>query len=179
MEAEKFNFLLRLIDRGDEAALVAIQQAYEKQIYWVAFSILHDWHYSRDIANEVMSTLFNKSRKFQNIQSPDACIYDLAKKASCDFYRKYVKKHKCEISIENVPPKDALQYLVHIDDYSNMDFMQLLSTLDDTEKEIVIKKISFNYTHTEIASDLKMPVGTIKSKYHDILVKLRKNLLKS
>lgn len=173
MEIESFNALLRQLDMGDESALLTIQREYGKQIKWVAYSIINDWHHSRDILNEVLSTLWNKSKKFQNIENPDGCIYELAKKASYSFYRKYLKKQKNEVRLDKILEKDEARYLVHIDDYSGISFIEMISGLNETDKEIIIKKIGFNFTHTEIAKDLKMPEGTVKWKYQKILKKLR------
>lgn len=176
MDAEKFDALLRAMDAGDESALKTIQQYYGRQIKWVAYSIINDWHYANDILNDVLTKLWNKSHKFRNIRSPDACIYDLAKKTSYDFYRKYLKKHKNEVRIDELSSGEAKTYLA-ADDSHFVDFLSMIAELDETEKEIVIKKIAFGYTHAMLAKELGMPEGTVKWKYRQILDKLKKNIL--
>lgn len=176
MEAERFNGLLRLIDMGDESALNAIHAEYGKRIKWVAYSILGDWHHAKDVLNAVMKTLWNKSHKFQNIQNPFACIYDLAKKASYTFYRDNLKKKQFEVALDVVPEEEAARFLVHTDDHSEFEFLSMIGCLNEIEREIIVKKIAFKFTHVEIAQDLNIPEGTIKWKYGEILDKLRKKI---
>lgn len=173
MDAETFNSLLRRLDIGDEEALVMIQKEFGRQIKGMAYSIVNDWQDSTAVLNDVMITLWNKSNKFQNIISPNACIYNLTKKASYTFYRKYIKKHKKQVCIDDIPNNAAL---IHNDNHSELNYIEMISCLDEIEKEIITMKILFKYTHAEIAHDLKLPESTVKWKYQNILKKLKNKM---
>lgn len=52
-------------------------------------------------------------------------------------------------------------------------FMDNLKTLSIDEKNIIVLKIYFEYTFEIISKELKMPIGTVKTKYYRALEKLK------
>lgn len=51
---------------------------------------------------------------------------------------------------------------------------ELLQVLDETERSLVLLHAVSGYTHAELAERLGMPLGTVLTKYHRGLKKLRK-----
>ncbi len=176
MDAEKFDQLLRMIDIGNETAFRELYDYYAKKIISVAYLILNDIHSANDALDNVMIIIWNKSRSFKNIESPNALIYRMSKNAAIDIYRRINKKKEREKSIESLLKESCLTDQHQINEINQVEFLSLISVLEDIEKEIIIKKIVFMDTHTEIAKDLGLPIGTVKWKYQNILQKIKKML---
>ena len=173
MEAKEFNSLLRLIDIGDEDSFEKIYNEYAKKIKSVAFSVLSDTHYAKDVLQNVMIRIWNKSKSFKNIKSPNAFIYTLAKNASIDLYRKVKKRRKRFLSLDKM--QEDMDYEIPFEtDFSNVEFLSMISYLDDVTQEILIRKLIFRDTHNEIAEDLNLPEGTVKWKYQCGLKEIEK-----
>ncbi len=169
MKANEFDLLLRRLDEGDESALVDIYNAYGKKIIGVAVSIVGDIQHAQAVLDDVLVLLWNKSKKFNNIVCPDALIYDLARKSACTYYRKYIKKSKRDVSLDDESIADSL---IQSYDEGNVDYMLLISKLNDTDREIINRRIFFKSTLAEIAESMNMPEGTLKWRYIQMLHKL-------
>lgn len=58
-------------------------------------------------------------------------------------------------------------------DKSEIDFLDLISSLKDKERNIMYLKYFLKYSDKEISETLKIPVGTVKSKHSRSLKKLK------
>ena len=62
--------------------------------------------------------------------------------------------------------------LIQSYDEGNVDYMLLISKLNDTDREIINRRIFFKSTLAEIAESMNMPEGTLKWRYIQMLHKL-------
>ena len=172
MSEEEFNILMKLVDAGDNSSLEKIYDFYALKIKRIAFAILGDIHYAEDVLQKVLIILWNKSKRFLNVHSPDSLIYRLAKNAAIDIYRQNKKRAKKYVSLDKM--QEEKNFEVPIDnDFSKFEFLSIISSLDEKEKDIVYMKAFLGYTHREIAEYLKMPEGKIKWKYQVTFKKIK------
>lgn len=85
----------------------------------------------------------------------------------------YTKSEQKYNSIKELSFDDTITF-----DSSELEFIDLISTLDKKSESIIYLKYFLRYSDKEIAKALKIPVGTVKSKHSRSLKKL-KNLLES
>ena len=174
MNEKDFNDLIKSVNAGDEKALEKIYNFYAKKIKYIANSILSDSHYAEDVLQNVMIILWNKSKRFLHIHSPDSLIYRLTKNASLDIYRSNKRRNKKNISLDKM--HDDMHFEIPIEaDFFRAEYMSIISSFDKVEKEILHMKIVLGLTHKEISEELKMPIATVKSKYLRVLKKLQIN----
>lgn len=178
MDAERFNYLLRQIDNGDEKALEEIHDFYCRKIKAFSFSYVKNWHYTDDVLNEVIINIWNKSRKYRDIKNPKALIYTLTKNISLDYYKKYLKKYKQHNDFDTLSKKDVFLYLTDNNSYNEFEFFSMISSLPEKEKEILTKKILFDYTFKEISEEIGIPLSTVMYKYDKILKDLESEAIK-
>jgi RNA polymerase sigma factor (sigma-70 family) len=60
----------------------------------------------------------------------------------------------------------------------SLDFKKKLDTLDPKQRQIIDLSYYQGYTQEEIAAQLDMPVGTVKTKIRAAIIELRKIFLK-
>lgn len=68
---------------------------------------------------------------------------------------------------------EQLEVLLRDESGDRSAFEALEKALDAAEREIVILHVLWGYKHREIAERLKMPLGTVTSKYKTSLAKLK------
>lgn len=174
MDAQEFNLILRRIDNRDEKALEIFYNTYKKKIKFIAFTFISDWHYADDVLIEVTTDIWSNSKKYININKPEGWLYMVVKNASYNFYRKYMQKDKNTLELSQLS-KTEMSRLAENDDYSMLYFLSDISKLDETDKEIVSKKIVLKYTHKEISEELGIPLGTVLWRYSNVLKNLKKD----
>ncbi len=168
MDEKRFNHIIKLIDIGDQSAFEELYNEYAKRITVLAYSILKDSGFAQDVLQSVMIKIWQKSSAIKRVKNPDAYIYTLTKNIAIDYYRINSKRYKNEISLEEINIASP------IDEQSKLIFFSLIEVLDDDEKEIVIMKLVFNYTHFQISEEMKLPEGTVRWKYKVAIDKIRK-----
>ena len=173
MEAERFNDLLLRISEGDESAFKEIYEKYSGAIKWAAFSVIRVWEETEYILNEVLIKIWEKSGS--TTSNPDAWIFKIAKNCARDYCRKNSIQLKHTVPIDSIIESRAVS---SEDTYGNVVFRSMISGLSDIDQEIVIRKILFHYTHSEIAKEMRMPLGTVLWRYHRSLRKLKGELTK-
>lgn len=178
MDAQEFNLLLKRISSGDDKAFELFYNTYKKTIKYIAYSVVSDWNYAEDIVTEVSIDIWNNSKKYINIKNPKGWLYKVVRNASCNFYRKYLEKHKKMLEFELVTKKSDIACLTVKDDYSNLYFLSDISNLNEIDREILIKKVILDYTHKEIAEELKIPIGTILWRYSNIMKNFKNDVKK-
>lgn len=84
-----------------------------------------------------------------------------------------MKLKKILYDLQDITDQETSICLANDDDYSVFDFLKMISDLDETEKELLLKKIACKCTDAELAEDFNTPKFIIKSKYNEILSKLQ------
>ena len=173
METLRFNALLERIAKKDEPAFIELYEEYGKKIKWVAFITLGSRDIVEDILNEVCIRIWNSPHGY--VTNPNAYIYQITKNTALNFYKKNLKGSKNNVSLESVAESAAVP-----DAFAFVEFTALLLGLNETEREIVIRKVMYSYTYPEIAAELKISVGLAHKRYQNALIKLKnESFLKS
>ncbi|SHK59335.1 RNA polymerase sigma factor, sigma-70 family [Tepidibacter formicigenes DSM 15518] len=122
------------------------------------------------IKNMDIKCFFNKDNK-----QIAKFINTFLKNKSVDFFRKYVLKKKEMVEINY----DLLSDNSNIDFYSNVFILELLEKLSYLQKEIITKKIIYDFSDTEIANQLGISRQAVNSTKNRALNRLRKILIQN
>ena len=141
---------------------------YNNLVYKIAFTILKNKDDSEDIVQVVFSKIYSLQKDKLPTKHILSWIYSVTKNESISLLRK--KKNNMSIEeVYDIPDEnDEINNSIN-----KIEFKNLISKLDETEKEIISLKVISGLTFDEISKLLNKPIGTIKWKYYKSIYTLR------
>ncbi|HEU4553373.1 MAG TPA: sigma-70 family RNA polymerase sigma factor [Chitinophaga sp.] len=152
---------------------------YSPALYGVALKILNNENAAGDTLQEVFLKIW---RNIDNYNQGKGRLFtwmlNITRNTAIDMLRS--KSHKFDQKIQNVGD-DVHLYTGHLTVYQSTDHLGLSKVLEklNTEQRIIIDLAYYKgCTQDEIASILKIPLGTVKTRMRLAMIRLR-NLLKT
>ena len=158
-----FNRLIGKIAVKDEKALEALYDIYGKLIYVTAMTVTKSTFKADEIVHDVLVKIWKNADKLPKIKNPEGWLYSITVNCAKD-------KIKCEKQYVEL---FDLQEDGSVGDYPEDDFYNKISTLNETEQEIMILKFVDDLTFKKIAKAMGKPLSTITSVYYRALEKLK------
>lgn len=155
------------LKKKEKIAYEELYQKYSSLVYKIAFSILKDKENAEDIMQNVFIKIANLSEEKLPSNYEASWLYSVTKNEAIS----YIRRNKEMISIEEVTEKskeDKIEEILQKEFYEN-----LISSLEQQEKQIVSLKVEVGLTFKEISKLLNMPIGTIQWKYYKSLHSLK------
>ena len=159
--------LYRRFKSGDEKAFEVLYRRLSGGLFNYCVRLLGDWHCAEDILVETFTKLAKSNLNDQG--NLKAWLYRVATNACYSLFR----KRKTELKyLENA-------YKAYADDRTpgfvrEMAVQRLLSGLPEQQRMVVILRFYEKMNLQEIAEVLCCPLGTVKSRMHQALKKLRR-----
>jgi RNA polymerase sigma-70 factor, ECF subfamily len=155
------------IQGGSHDAFAALYDRYCDRAYRVARSVCFDDAYAEDAVQEAFASIW-RSRATYRPEQPSAAawILTLVRHRAIDIKRRDSTQRTHRVS------DDALERQPADDDVAGQtesrlearDLRALLDGLPDAQREVIVLAFYGQLTHTEIASQLDLPVGTVKGR---------------
>jgi RNA polymerase sigma-70 factor (ECF subfamily) len=151
-------------------AFIFLFREYEKLIYKIAYTYLGN---QEDALDAVQETAYQSYKNIKSLRKPEyfkTWLCKITTNVSLD-----ILKSKRSDEFITTPLDDALDMIDMRDTGGTtpMEFLDLLTSLSEDEKNILLLKIYYDYTFEMIADENKQPVSTIKTTYYRIIKKLR------
>ena len=163
--AEIFG-LYKRYKKGDESAFEALYSRLSGNLFNYCVRLLGDWHLAEDVLVETFTKLARSNlNENGNLK---AWLYRVATNACYSYFR----KTKTEL-------KTFQQQLGSVLGNPGTDFVRelriqrLLTELPEYQRIVVVLKFYERMTYQEIAEVLCCPLGTVKSRMHQGIHKLR------
>lgn len=131
--------------------------------YRLAYSYVKNEQDALDIVQESAYRVIKECKKLREETYLSTWIYRIVINASIDFLR---KQKGDRVSLDQVE-------IPHEDHYNEDDYMELLSSLEEKDRAIVILKYIEEWKLDEIAETLEMNVSTVKARLYRALKKLK------
>ena len=129
---------------------------------------------AEELTQEVLSTIWLKAELFNPEKSKFITwSFTIARNKKIDFYR---KNKKNDINEEDI--RDFLYENNKSDDYEiESTIKNITQELDENQKKLIKMSFFEQKSHKNIAAELEIPLGTVKSRIKATLNKLQKYLL--
>ena len=166
--------MIKALKARDEKALAILYDRYAGALYGIILKIVKE----KELAEDVLQEAFLKM--WHNFQDYDekkgrlfTWILNVARNLAIDKTRsKSFKKSFMEVSSDQREVFQATEMSTQQPEYIGM--RDLVNHLRDEEK-ILVELIYFQgYTRTEVADELGIPLGTVKTRIRAAIIKLRK-----
>jgi RNA polymerase sigma-70 factor (ECF subfamily) len=145
---------------GDEAAVKAVYDRFGGPVFAVSMSILRDPGLAADATQQTFIKAWRAASTYDPERSFGPWIYAIARRTAIDIYRRQSRSIPSdEIDLVVLPPGLELAWEV-------FEVRSAVDRLPDEERQVVKLSHFDGLTHVEIAAELDIPVGTVKSRSH-------------
>ncbi len=160
---------------GDHQAFEHLILKYEKKIYAIGFKVFKNEQDAYDVAQEICIKVYHKLHQFQFDSAFSTWLYRLATNTAIDEYRKMKRRMNHEMSSDKSIHEDET-IKIEIKDSSDTPeqsvlrqeqvtlVWQALNELKDKQKNIIVMKDIEGKSYEEIAEELDIGLGTVKSR---------------
>ncbi len=169
MTDKRLDKLVRAFAKGDESAFDALYEATSADVYYTILMVLKDPSLSEDIMQDTYMKMIESLPKYRPQGKFRAWIKTIAKRLALNAYHERKKESPHD---DDEGPLSLLAQEDGSEKRSELE--ELMRTLDEEEKEIVIRHAVLGEKHKDIAEALARPLGTVLWKYRNALGKMRR-----
>jgi RNA polymerase sigma-70 factor (ECF subfamily) len=180
-DAEELSIehLLRAVAAGDRTAFAEVYDRIASRVMGLVTRLLRDRAQSEEVTQEVFLEIWQQAGRFdQNRGSGMAWVLTMAHRRAIDRIRSSQKSHErdLKIGIRDVERDfDQVSESVEIR-VENERVKRAMGRLTPLQREAVILAYYGGYSHSEMADILGIPLGTVKTRLRDGMIRLRDEL---
>ena len=171
--------LIRLVALGDEAAFERLYDAVSSRVFGLVRRVVRDPAQSQEVTQEIFLDIWAQASRFDPARGKAmSWILVIA-------HRKAVDKVRASQASSNRDLREGVKnYQESYDDVADTVETQMeaervqkaLETLTAAQQEAISLAYYGGYTHQEVAELLKVPVGTVKTRIRDGMIRMRDRL---
>jgi RNA polymerase sigma factor (sigma-70 family) len=171
------QLIVSLKDRN-ENGFHYLYDHYSGALYGVILRIVQSKDYTEEIIQDVFVKIWNSIHQYDSSKGRFyTWMINIARNTAID----YLKSKSFQNELKNQPLPDFVYNSAELSTTNNssdfIGFNNVLDKLETDKKELIDLAYYQGYTQNEISEKLKIPLGTVKTKMRNALMKL-KDLLK-
>ena len=154
--------LARRFSSGDDESVRAVYERYGRAVHTVAYSIVRDSATAADVVQGTFVKAWRAAGTFNPERDLGPWLYTIARRQAIDTLRR-------ERRVEPAEPEvvDVIELPVSLEStWEAWEVRLAVDQLPDDEREVVRLAWFVGLSHPEIADQLAVPVGTVKSRSH-------------
>jgi len=156
--------------QGDQEALRAIFEQYQKKVYRIAYGVVRRREDAHDIVQEVFIKLFRSIKNFRGKSQFYTYLYRMAMNTALDHVRKMKRTRSSSLDEEGSPqPADEIEnrpdqilYQKELEEK----LKEALEKLPSDQKATLIFREIEELSYQEIAETMGCSIGTVMSRLH-------------
>jgi len=158
--------LIALVNDGDADAFEALYYRYRDWVYRLAWRFTRNHADALDVVQDTFGYLLRKFPGFELTASMTTFLYPVVKHTSFAVRRKNRRFGSDDETLSEIPAPAAKET-------SHGELAAVLRVLSDEQREVLMMKYVDDMSLKEIAAALNIPIGTVKSRLHQALQRLR------
>jgi RNA polymerase sigma-70 factor, ECF subfamily len=170
------DLLLGRVARGDEVAFEAIYDRYAGSVFGMVRSVLRDPAQSEEVAQEVLVEVWRTAARFDAAKgSVRAWVLTMARRRAVDRVRSVQAAGDRE---QRVAAGSGVREFDEVAEevegrFERQAVRRCLGGLTELQREAVNLAFYRGYSHREVSELLTVPLGTVKTRLRDGLIRLR------
>jgi RNA polymerase sigma-70 factor (ECF subfamily) len=152
---------------GDDEAIGAVYREYGGAVFAVAMRVLGDRTLAEESTQQTFVRAWRASRSFDASRELGPWLVTIARRVAIDVYRREARRPTTPLSsvapdapaLVTLPPSAERAYEV-------WEVRRAVDALPADEREVVRLQHLDGFTQTEVAEQLGVPLGTVKSRSH-------------
>jgi RNA polymerase sigma-70 factor (ECF subfamily) len=173
---ERLEDLLVAVANGDERAFTVVYDRISAPVYGLVCRVLRDPAQSEEVTQEVLLAVWRSASRFDEAQgSGMAWVMTMAHRRAVDRVRSEqatAERHHRFGSREVEPDYDSVAESVE-DRLDREAVRRCLSSLTDLQRQSVTLAYYQGLSYREVADRLGLPLGTVKTRMRDGLIRMR------
>ena len=170
--------VMAAVKAGSVAAFNVLYERYCDRVYRVARSVCRDDARARDAVQEAFISIWRTRANYDDRRTVAPWVLAVARNRAIDVARRdepQAMRRDDDDRLEDVPTAGAIAEQAAASDEAR-DLLSALAQLPDAEREVVTLAFYGQLTHTEIAAQLDVPLGTVKGRMRLALDRLRRDI---
>ncbi|SDQ38880.1 RNA polymerase, sigma subunit, ECF family [Arthrobacter crystallopoietes] len=171
--------LIRRVALGDESAFESLYDSVSPTIFGLVRRVVRDPAQSEEVTQEIFVEIWQNAARFDADRGKAlSWILVIAHRRAVDRVR------ASQASMDRDLRQGAKEYQASYDDVADTVELRLeservnkaLASLTDSQREAITLAYYGGHTHREVATMLHIPVGTVKTRIRDGMIRLRDKL---
>jgi RNA polymerase sigma-70 factor, ECF subfamily len=175
-ETADLEGLLERVSRGETAAFEELYERVAGSVFGIIRRVLRDPAQSEEVAQEVLVEIWRSASRFDPARgTATTWIHTMAHRRAIDRVRSAQASHDREQRVavrDHQPAYDVVAEAV-VTRLEQQQVRQCLESLTDLQRESVTLAYYGGYSYSEVAGLLDAPLGTVKTRMRDGLIRLR------
>lgn len=173
LDAQLDAALVRRLSEGDREAISLLYDRYASVLYAVAFRILGDRESAEDLVHDVFLEAWNKAADYDPSRA-SVRTWLILRTRSRALDRVVAAPRKRTVSMEDESVPEPVAASVGQEGFGDAERLhEALANLSEGQREVLELTFFRGLTSTDIAKELGIPVGTVKSRLRAGLSGLR------
>jgi RNA polymerase sigma-70 factor (ECF subfamily) len=164
--------LVKKAKKGDKEALISLIMNNKTEYYKLAYTYMKNEDDSLDVMQELIVILYEKIHTLKKEES----FGSWSKTILVNLCKKMLVMNKKTISIETLREQKEESYYMDSVAEDRILLEKHLSHLKPIHEEVIKLKYEMDYDYETIATLLKIPLGTVKSRMNTAMKNLRESL---
>jgi len=160
--------LIELINNGDADAFEVLYKRYRDWVFNLAWRFTGSQQDALDVLQDTFIYLLGKFPGFSLTASMTTFLYPVVKHISLTVRSKNSRSTSDEDILSEITAPTLKE-----NHSSRSELIDVLAVLPDEQREVLLMRFVDDMSLQEIATALNIPVGTVKSRLHHALQKLR------
>src|SRR5829696_3919266 len=176
--ADDADGCLLSVARGDEQAFASLYDLVSPQVFGLVHRVVRNPAVAEEVSQEVFVQVWRTATRFDpNAGSAMTWICTIAHRRAVDRVRSEEAHTRRDARYAvKVPVAPASVPETVIDELDRVRVRRALDVLTPVQRQSVELAYYGGYTHAEVASLLDLPLGTVKTRIRDALIRLRGSL---
>ena len=171
--------LMEAVQRGDRSAFAALYDQLSPSVYGLARRVVRDPARAEEVVQDAMVEVWRRATRFDSEQGPvRSWVLMITHRRAVDRVRTEQSRRDREervASRDQEPPSDVVSDTVE-HGFERQRVVRALDALTPLQREAVKLAYYSGLTHQEIAEALDAPLGTVKTRIRDGMIRLRDSL---
>ena len=169
-----YSDLIQLTLSGNKEAYSELYDKTIQEIYKTAHFLIEDKADVDDVVQEIYIQLYESLRKYDSEKPFRPWLIGLAIKQIHSYRRKRWMRLRIVKKAEEQRKPVQIDFSSDVvSKISNQKLIELIHKLPYKLKQVIILRYLYEYSQEEVAQILHIPIGTVKSRIHAALKKLR------
>jgi RNA polymerase sigma-70 factor (ECF subfamily) len=166
--------LVSLAHRGDGAAWETLVHAYQERVFRLAYLFVGDADDAQDVAQETFIRAFQNLHRFDPSRSLQPWLLSIAANLARNRLRSVSRYLAALQRLVHAEPKETLSDARSTEQKLDAQVLwEAIHKLKSSDQQVIYLRYFLELSETEIAQTLEIPPGTVKSRLHRAMERLR------
>ena len=156
--------LIKKLKKGNIECLMDWMEFKKDKYYKIGWSYLYNHYDVEDVFQGTIIKIYEKINTLREEKYFETWVTSIF----INECKGILRKRKREVTLDNVIDSEE-----SYEDDSNIEFKELLDSLEDIYREVILLKVIGGYSQEDISKILDIPIGTVKSRIYRGLKTLR------